>query len=223
MGKKIIQYWTMDRIKKVTQYWTLLLFWPLFGMIFGYLERYRNVQDYIVSYCRMDDFIPFNEWFIFPYMFWFVYLIGMLAYLFFCDKENFRRMMKYIIIANSFTLIIFILFPTVQNLRPAVFPRDNLLTRFIGQFYLFDTNTNVAPSLHVIDSMAVMTAALNCKRFSSFKWKAAFIIVGLLICVSTVFLKQHSVIDIFVALPICFLADHLVYGEPAFSKRRVEV
>ena len=213
----------MDHIKYTFKYGSLLLFWPLFGLSFLYLERFRVVQDYTVSYCRMDDFIPFNELFIFPYMFWFVYLGGMIVYLFFTDKDSFLQLMKYIIFTNTMALIIFILFPTCQNLRPTTFPRDNILTRFIGHFYQFDTNTNVAPSLHVIDSVAVMSVALHARRFRSVKWRIAFVVVGLLICMSTVFLKQHSIIDIFVAIPVCALADRLVYGIPVKEKKRVQV
>ncbi len=213
----------MNQVKNKFKYGTLLIFWPLFGLLFLYLERFRNVKDYVATYCRMDDFIPFNELFIIPYMFWFVYLAGMISYLFFRDKENFLRLMKYIIFTNTVALIIFILFPTCQNLRPSVFPRDNIFTRFIGLFYQFDTNTNVAPSLHVLDSVAVMSAAMNAKQFRSLKWKFAFVTVGFLICISTVFLKQHSIIDVFIAVPICFFADWLFYGELISRKERVQV
>lgn len=198
----------------------MLLFWPLFGIIFLFLERFRYVPYYFPTYCRMDDYIPFNEWFVFPYMFWFVYVGGMVVYTFFCDKAAFVRLMKYIIFTNTVALLLFIIFPTCQNLRPNVFPRENVLTRFIGRFYQFDTSTNVAPSLHVVESLAVMTAAMNMKQFRTPGWMAFFGTACLLICASTVFLKQHSIIDIFVALPLCFLADLIVYTEPIRNKKR---
>lgn len=132
----------------------LLLYWPLFGLGFSYVERFYPVAHYINMHCALDDLIPFNEWFLIPYLFWFVYLIGAVAYTFFFDVPGFRRMMRFVMITYSVTLIIYFLFPTCQMLRPEVFPRDNALTRFIAGFYVFDTNTNVCPSLHVIGSMA---------------------------------------------------------------------
>ena len=63
----------------------LLLYWPLFGLGFSYVERFYPVAHYIEMHCALDDLIPFNEWFLIPYMFWFVYLIGAVAYTFFFD------------------------------------------------------------------------------------------------------------------------------------------
>ena len=137
----------------------LLLYWPLFGLGFSYVERFYPVAHYIEMHCALDDLIPFNEWFLIPYLFWFVYLIGAVAYTFFFDVPGFRRMMRFVMITYSVTLIIYFLFPTCQMLRPEVFPRDNALTRFIAGFYVFDTNTNVCPSLHVICLLYTSDAA----------------------------------------------------------------
>ena len=107
----------------------LLLYWPLFGLGFSYVERFYPVAHYIEMHCALDDLIPFNEWFLIPYMFWFVYLIGAVAYTFFFDVPGFRRMMRFVMITYSVTLIIYFLFPTCQMLRPEVFPRDNEIGR----------------------------------------------------------------------------------------------
>lgn len=189
----------------------LLLFWPVFGLLFLFVERFYQVDYYHPMYCGLDDIIPFCEWFLIPYMFWFVYLVGMHLYTLLYDVDAFRRMMKYIIITYSAAIIIYFFFPTCQELRPIAFDRDNILTRFIAGFYNFDTNTNVCPSIHVIGSLAVMEAALWSKEIASKKWKTAFIVVALLICVSTVFMKQHSILDLLAALPICIAAHFICF------------
>ena len=79
----------------------LLLYWPLFGLGFSYVERFYPVAHYIEMHCALDDLIPFNEWFLIPYMFWFVYLIGAVAYTFFFDVPGFRRMMRFVMITYS--------------------------------------------------------------------------------------------------------------------------
>jgi len=189
----------------------LLLYWPMFGLLFIFVERLYPASHYYVMHCRIDDLIPFCEWFLIPYLFWFVYLVGMHVFTLLYDVDTFKRMMKYIIITYSITIIIYLIFPTCQELRPTQTERDNILTRFIVSFYKFDTNTNVCPSIHVIGSLAVMEAALWSGQIKS-KWiKAAFVITALLICASTVFLKQHSVIDLIAALPICIFAHFLCY------------
>jgi len=45
--------------------------------------------------------------------------------------------MKYIIITYTVTIIIYLLFPTCQELRPTQIERDNILTRFIVSFTVF--------------------------------------------------------------------------------------
>ncbi len=192
----------------------LLLFWPVFGLLFLFVERFYQVEHYHPVYCSLDDMIPFCEWFLIPYLFWFVFLVGMNLYTLLYDIDTFNRMMKYIIITYSVAIIIYLIFPTCQELRPIVFERDNILTRFIAGFYQFDTNTNVCPSIHVIGSMAVMEAALWSKRIRSRSMKVSFVVVAVLISLSTVFMKQHSIIDLFAALPICFIAHFLCYRKP---------
>ena len=73
----------------------LLLFWPVFGLAFLALERFRPHAAYHVMHCALDDAIPFSEWALIPYLLWFVYLIGALAYTFFQDVPAFRRMMRF--------------------------------------------------------------------------------------------------------------------------------
>ena len=95
----------------------LLLYWPLFGLGFSYVERFYPVAHYIEMHCALDDLIPFNEWFLIPYMFWFVYLIGAVAYTFFFDVPGFRRMMRFVMITYSVTLIIYFLFCHSKSIK----------------------------------------------------------------------------------------------------------
>lgn len=197
----------------------LLLYWPIFGLLFLFVERLYPVKTYISMYCPLDDLIPFNEFFLIPYLFWFVFLIGIHLYTMLYDVEAFKKLMKFIMITYTATIVIYLLFPTCQELRPVTFERDNAFTRFLYYFYRFDTSTNVCPSLHVIGSFAVVFTAWHTKRFQSPGWKAAFGITGLLICVSTVFLKQHSVIDVLAALPICLAAYLLCFPRKAGEEK----
>ncbi len=189
-----------------------LLYWPLFGIMFYYCELFYPA-DFQPVYCKLDDYVPFIELFYIPYVYWFVYLIGTIAYTFFFDKDAFVRMMKFIVLTDTAAIVIFLLFPTCQELRPTEFPRDNLLTDLIAAFYDFDTNTNVCPSLHVIGTLAAMCARLRTPRFKAMGWRIFNIVSGILICVSTVFMKQHSVIDLFAALPWCSLAYLLFFRD----------
>lgn len=188
----------------------LLLFWPLFGLLFALAERGGLPLTYHPVYVPVDDRIPFCEYFLPFYLFWFLFLSGMVAYTLFFDIPAFRKMMWFTILAYSATMLIYFLYPTCQELRPTEFARDNAFTRFIRWFYVFDTNTNVCPSLHVIGSFSAVVGAWYSRRFSTPGWRAAFLLAAALICVSTVFLKQHSVVDVLAALPLCAAAWGLV-------------
>ena len=179
----------------------LLLFWPVFGLVFLIEERILHL-NYTPMHCALDDKIPFCEFFLIPYLFWFVFLAGMGIYSFFFDIPAFRRFMRFIIVTYTITSVIYLLFPTMQTLRPMAFERDNVLTRFMAHYYAFDTNTNVCPSLHVIGSFAVLCASWKSRAFGTPAWRVAFSATAVLISVSTVFLKQHSALDIPPALAV---------------------
>ena len=195
----------------------LLIFWPVFGILFAYVEKHYPVEYYTPMHSVLDDFIPFCEWFVLPYLFWFIYLAGMVLYTVFYDISAYKKMMLFIIITYSITLIIYLIWPTCQELRPITFERDNIFTRIMDSYYQFDTNTNVCPSLHVIGAVAVQFTFLYCKGKKHIGLHIAFIVTTVLICMSTVFLKQHSIIDVFAALPVCLLGYFLSF--PCFKKR----
>lgn len=184
----------------------LLLYWPVFLLFFLYVERLSSTAVYHPMHCALDDLIPFCEYFLIPYLFWFVYLVGMHVYTLLYDIDAFRLLMWFIIVSYSLSMVIYLLFPTCQELRPVEFPRDNPLIRFLYYFYQFDTNTNVCPSLHVVGSVAVWLTSRRISRFQTMGWRVAFGVAAILICLSTMFLKQHSVLDVLAAIPICLVA-----------------
>ncbi len=176
----------------------LLLFWPVYGILFMLIEKVINPgpTGFTAMYCAWDDLVPFNELFVIPYLFWFIFIFGILFYSLFWDIKTFRKFMYFVMFTYISACIIFVVFPNGQELRPPEFTRSNILTDFMKWFYTFDTNTNVCPSLHVIGSMAVLYASWDSKHFSSIPWRIAFTVTAVLISVSTVFLKQHSLLDI---------------------------
>ena len=194
-------------------------FWLLFGASFYALEWLVPARKYHVMYHPIDKLIPFCELFLIPYLFWFVFMVGAYFYTFFADPGAFRRMMMFTILTYGGGLLMFILYPTCQNLRPVVFERDNLLTQTMAWFYTCDTSTNVCPSLHVCGSMAAAFGFADTRRFSTKAWKTTIYIIALTICASTVFVKQHSIIDTVFGFMFCGYAWLLVYGRTSRVSR----
>lgn len=197
----------------------LLLWWVAYGIAFLVVERAPFARNWHIVESPLDAYIPFLEIFVIPYLFWFVYLIGMLAYTLFFDIPSFKKLMAFIMLTYTLTILIYFIYPTAQELRPTSFARDNIFTRFLAHFYAFDTNTNVNPSIHVLGAMAVMFASWHTKRFDTKGWRVAFTVTCVLICASTVFIKQHSIVDVFTAVLIGILAYHVVYRAPRPQKK----
>ncbi len=188
----------------------MLIFWVVYGIVFLLLERVPG-RTYHPVYVPLDDKIPFCEYFLIPYLLWFVLLAGIHIYTLLFDIRLFKKLMWFIIITYSFTTLVYIIYPTMQELRPVSFERDNIFTRFMGWFYNFDTNTNVCPSLHVVGAMAVLFAGWRGEHLKKPVIRALLIVVTLFICLSTVFLKQHSVIDVAAALALCVAAYPIAF------------
>ena len=93
-----------------------------------------------------------------------------------------------------------------------MFPRDNIFTQLLGLIYSVDTNTGVCPSLHVAISIGIASAWLKEKSVSKW-WRGFIAVLAGTICISVAFVKQHSVVDIIAAIPMCMLAERLVYGK----------
>lgn len=200
----------------------MLLFWPVYGIVFMVLEK-CIITEYNMVYMPFDDVIPFCEYFVVPYYFWFVYIIGMLAYTMFFNIEGFRKFMMFIIISNSLTLLIYLLYPTAQDLRPVVFVRDNIFTDIVKMLYSFDTNTNVCPSIHVINSLAVWFTTRHDEKISqSAFWRSFFTVSTILISLSTVFLKQHSVIDVIAGVILSVIVYPVVFRKVQILDKKTE-
>ena len=132
------------------------------------------------------------------------------------DTESFKKLMRFIIVSYSLTMLICILFPNCQELRPVAFERDNIFTRFLAGFYQFDTNTNVCPSIHVSSTSAIHWVIWKSPLLRDRPWvRWGSGVLTLLICLSTVFLKQHSVVDVLCGL---LLTGLLVPLEPLFAR-----
>ena len=107
-------------------------------------------------------------------------------------------------------MAVYIIYPSRQDLRPDVFPRDNFLTHVAAFIYAFDTPTGVCPSLHVAYSVGIASTWAK-KKDAPVAWRAFVILAAAVISIATAFVKQHSVVDILCAIPVCILAEWIVF------------
>lgn len=215
MKKPVVNYRQFRFAKlKDPQFSHLLL---LLGWV-GYFVLYFLTENFIPKevcqpvYSTLDDLIPFCEWFVIPYIFWYALIVISLGYFLLYNVDSFKRLQIFIIITQIVAMLVYIVFPNRQDLRPTEFARDNLLTQVIGILYAFDTNTCVCPSLHVAYSLGIASVWAKEKGVSRL-WKVFVVVTVVLICLSTAFIKQHSVLDILAAIPVGLFAEGIVYGK----------
>ena len=86
----------------------LLLYWPIYGLTFLILERGLTLNYHPVE-SVLDAKIPFCEYFVPAYYFWFVFLIGIHIYTFFFDVPAFKKLMYFIMITYTVTSVIYLI------------------------------------------------------------------------------------------------------------------
>lgn len=219
MKKPVVDYRTF-RFNRINEpqfcHLWLLLGWVVYFALYFLTENLIPAERCRPMHMWLDDIIPFHEGFLIPYAFWYLLIVFSLGYFLLYNVDSFKRLQTFIIITQATAMLIYILFPTRQDLRPVVFPRENFLTQCVDFLYSFDTNTGVCPSLHVAYSIGIASVWLKVKNISRW-WKGFVVVAVILICLSTMFIKQHSAVDVFAALPVCLLAEGLVYGRDYYA------
>ena len=222
MKKPVVDY-RQFRLSKLNDpqfaHLKLLLGWVVYFLFYFLTENFIPVENFHVIHSALDDRIPFNEFFFIPYCFWYLLIVISLGYFALYDVENFRNLQTFIIITQVVAMTVYILYPSVQNLRPTEFARDNFFTWLAGIIYTLDTPTGVCPSLHVAYSLGIGSCWLKEKSASKL-WKGFVVFSVILISLSTAVVKQHSVVDIAAALPVGLLAEILVFGKYWKNKLR---
>ena len=221
MKKPVVDY-SQLRLSRLNEprfsHLKLLGSWLAYFALYVLTERLIPAESCRVVHCALDDLIPFCEVFVIPYVFWYLLIAGSLLYFLLYNVDSFKKLQTFIIITQVVAMAVYILFPNRQDLRPLEFPRDNLLTQGVAFLYSVDTSTNVCPSLHVAYSVGIASTWVKEEGVSR-GWKAFIVAAAVLICLSTVFIKQHSVVDMAAALPLCLLAEGIVFGKSYWSGR----
>lgn len=203
----------MKELLKKYNHAIAILYLPLYLICFFGLER-RNTTNYYVVESPLDHMIPFCEWFVIPYFLWFAYIAVTVVYFFFTNKRDFVRLCIFLFAGMTICLGIYYIWPNGQNLRPdlTTLGRENIFTKALAGLYTTDTSTNVCPSIHVLNSVACCIAIFKSKALQNKKLlRGGVLVLTISICLSTVFLKQHSVVDVFWGLVLSAAMYLLAY------------
>ncbi|MDF2650856.1 MAG: serine/threonine protein phosphatase [Paenibacillus sp.] len=182
---------------KKTSWWSYimacsgLLLIPLVGLIYIHLNQADGVAYSLVT--DLDRQIPFMKSFVIPYLSWYGFLLVGFLYLAYKDRSMYYKTLFQFIMGLLLCYGVYAIYQTTVP-RPELTGSDWLL-RMVQWVYRSDQPFNCFPSTHVLTSYLMMKAYL---RSTTIVWpyKIAVTSMSLLIIVSTLFVKQHVLLDI---------------------------
>lgn len=180
-------------IKNHKYLYSIVIFIPMM-LWFAYCEK--TVVPKYIMHTKIDDHIPFIKEFVIFYCLWYFYYAFGLIYTGFTSKSDYFKLYIFIFGGSALCYTLYLLYPNAQYLRPVITQKD-IFSQTIKSIYTVDTPTNVCPSLHVFISIAVDSALRNSKKFNKNKFMVSVsFLTMILISISTLFIKQHSIIDV---------------------------
>ena len=187
------------------------LYWVLYLIWFFWLDLTVTDPNYII-HSPLDDFIPFNEWFIFPYGSWFFLLAGVTALLWWFDTVSYDKLCLMMFSGMTLCLIIYMVLPNGLDIRPTAeaIGRENFAMTLMQLIWKADASVNVCPSIHVFNSVTLMIGYRRSRCFDEpgRRWmRPAANVLGAAIILSTMLLKQHSCIDVVLGAALAFALD----------------
>ena len=169
--------------------WMLLI--PLIDSI--YLLLNHSNDDVYMLVTKFDKIIPFKQLFIVPYVAWFGLIFVVLIWFMYRDIKLYIFSIISIILGLLISFIIFSLFQTTVP-RPEILG-DDIFSQLTKLMYTIDNPFNAFPSIHVLTSYIVF---LGCQETKGRYPKISLVIQGVVILVilATLFLKQHTLLDV---------------------------
>ncbi len=115
-------------------------------------------------------------------------------------------------------MLIFTLLLTISIILSTMFLKQHSVIDVVAAFfmagimYVIVSSTNVLPSIHVYNSLGAYIAISHCSKLKQYKWVQIFtLLLTISIILSTMFLKQHSVIDVVAAFFMAGIMYVIVY------------
>lgn len=205
---------------KSKSYWlslSLMLSLAVMGMFYDILNSPE--RGFVVLDSPIDRMIPFVPAMSIPYLGWYPFVFGVLAYL--CAKD---RLMYYRVLL-SMNICVWICYLIYFNFQTMV-PRPELTgtglgASVLGWLYSQDRPYNCFPSIHALHSYLVMRAVLSVPsiRKSIKRWVA---VGASLIIVSTLLIKQHVIYDALGAIILGECVFTIITGLALHRRRRKE-
>jgi membrane-associated phospholipid phosphatase len=151
----------------------------------------------------MDRGIPFLKIFIIPYVVWYLFILCTFVYFCLKDRETYYKTLLSLDLGLLICYGVYFFYQTTVP-RPSLVGED-ILTRMVAWVYATDQPFNCFPSIHSLTSYLMFKGI----RHSSIRNKRNQLVISSIaftIILSTLFVKQHAVLD---AIAAIFLGEVL--------------
>jgi membrane-associated phospholipid phosphatase len=188
---------------KDTPYLLLLLVMPVLGYLYKLLNS--NPRDAVILSTKIDGAIPFIPVFILPYILWYGFIFSYLIYFWYKDTHVYLKTLTVIVIGELICFLVYFYFQTTVP-RP-VLSGDGVFIDLVAMIYSHDRPYNAFPSIHVLTTFAIILGNIHIRNKHLFH-RVFVPVLGSLIIISTLFVKQHFILDMFASM---FLTS-FIYG-----------
>jgi len=176
------------------------------AFLYWFLKLFQTNPTYIYFY--LDDKIPFLGRFVYIYNIFYPFCIVAFYFLYKKDSKAYYKGIIAGIMGFLICDLIFLFMPTIMY-RPIIPDIDPITNLVLKITYLYDNPPlNCFPSIHCLFCFQVIYSYIISQYKA--KIKIPVIIIASLIIISTLFVKQHFIYDVFASFLICLMTNLIV-------------
>lgn len=174
---------------KLTAAFLFLLFFSITYSIVARLPRYTSINLTTL----IDNALPLIPWFILFYLL--AYIFPLAAFFIAETKKELKLILKTFILMFLTASVIFIIFPVaIQHQEIATTDIFSGMLAFLRS--QLDNQWNAFPSFHVASAFLTSLIVIKKKK----KQGTILMLLGILIMLSTLFTRQHVILDVLAGL-----------------------
>jgi membrane-associated phospholipid phosphatase len=205
---------TMKQILNYTLALSALLLIPLFHTFYNLLNNDQRGAQLLIT--KVDEWIPFVDVFIIPYIIWYPFIFLTLAYICWKDRLTYWKTLTTMLLAMLACYFIYFVFQTHVP-RPEL-QGEGFFTTLVKVIYANDEPYNAFPSIHSLTSFLMLYGIMKAKNINK-KVVATISITAILIIISTLFVKQHVILDAISAILLGYIFYQVVEVVVTLSAR----
>jgi len=207
--------WIKKIVLRFEVHLTMIGLYMLFIFLFLYVGDYNEGRNFYNLSIFIDQKIPFNPHFVWTYILY--YFVALMPVMVVTEIKEFRRMVGAYLMMYFMGFLTFILFP-VKMMRPELVG-DGYSIWLLKKIYNADNGYNCFPSMHVANAFL---ASFFSYRFNRV-YGAVVYVIAFLITISTLFIKQHYIVDLIAGIALAYFVYRFSYYRFSAEKIKQEL